>query len=154
MKKAIKYLAFALLILPCALLLVACGKVEGNTYKFDSVSSVSWAKEMTDEEKQKAYAETDDETIKTENDYFNFAKKTYNTYFKNIKMQFEQDGKVAIGEEKLETYYYVQDGNSIKIFDNEEKTGEAVYTATIKGKKIELQINLEDINATCIFKKA
>lgn len=155
MKKAIKYLALALLILPCALLLVACGKVEGNTYTFKSTSSVSWAKEMTDEEKEKAYAATGDDTIKTEEDYFKFVKDAYDSIFKDAKFQFKKDGSVIAGNEDTTTYYYTQDGNNIKSFSTAEKTGEPEFTATTKGSGLEFNISLdENITATLVFKKA
>ena len=115
MKKALKFLAIALCILPCVMLFAACGSIEGKTYKFDKIELEF--SNATEEQKTAFFEKmnmTEDEFIQS-----------YEEMYEKITVEFASDGKMISymnGVANEEVYYYLESGDDILIYQDEAYT--------------------------------
>ena len=121
MKKALKFLAIALCIIPCVMLFAACGSVAGNKYNYEKIE-ISFTN-TTDEAK----AALLEETGMTESEFLAKFKEEYfvNSGIEKGSMEFTEDGKLITytdGVAEDFAMYYVQDGNKITVYSDEAHT--------------------------------
>lgn len=139
-KKILSFVLAICLIIPCAIILTACGgntkpfDVKGKTLTVNGKASIVWEEETTDEQKTEYIASLSIPGVTTEaqlKEYFNkYAKDS-----KGQKMSFKNDGTVAIkGEDLDETAYYVQseDLKTITVYDDEDHTAEMMVFSYIE----------------------
>ena len=115
MKKALKFLAIALCIIPCVMLFAACGSIEGKTYKFDKIELEF---SNATEEQKTAFFESMD---MTEDEFI----QSYGERFGTVTVEFTSDGKMISyrnGVANEEVYYYLESGDDILIYEDEAHT--------------------------------
>lgn len=151
MKKSLKYFALALCIIPCIMLFAACGSVVGKSYQFDKVKFEY--SNVTAEQKENFF----ENVIGTTEDEF---KQQYVEAFSVKSFEFKEDGSL-VGYEKGEiasdVLYYVEDGNSLTVYEDEAHTKEVEgMTFKKEGSKVfmyvEGPVDNNDPDATLIIK--
>ena len=132
MKNKLLTFAFAICIMiPCALMLTACGSFETNVKYVISDVSIVWGSEQ---EKNTILGEdnTEEEIISNYSSTEGFVK-------------FKDDGTVESGSKDTETrtYYYTKDGNNIKVYSDEAKEN-LVVELEVDGGKLIQKVNYSD----------
>ena len=131
MKKALKFLAIALCVIPCVMLFAACGSIEGKTYKFDKIELEF--SNVTEEQKTAFFEKMD----MTEDEFI----QSYEEMFKTVTVEFASDGKMISyrnGVANEEVYYYLEEqhlskeGNKV-VLSHEDSLGDGT-TARLKMK--------------------
>ena len=118
MKKSLKYFALALCIIPCIMLFAACGSIVGKTYKYDNKVVLEFSN-VTEEQKNAFF-----EAMKMTEEEF---KQQYVEAFSVQSFEFKEDGSLVgyeNGEIAGDAVYYVEDGNSLTVYEDEAHTKE------------------------------
>lgn len=171
MKKRIFSLLLAIcLVIPCAILMTACGtgskkafSVAGKTLVLTGNIKIVWKENVTEEEKKKYIEEYDEKDITTEQNVIDYLKKECQEA--NYSFKFDKAGAVVftysydVGKTREEIYYYSQseDLTEIKLYKKNNYTADTEYALIIKFSDNHFQwINGEDWNnegvaAQCYF---
>ncbi|MBQ4558620.1 MAG: hypothetical protein IJA61_04530 [Clostridia bacterium] len=138
MKKKILSLVLAIcLIVPCVFMLTACGGLKtGVEYKLKEVSVV-WPNDET-KELVLGMAEMTEEEFNA-----NISESIDN----GLSFTFNEDGTVSAtqgGETDEEVMYYTLDGDTITIYDSEEKTEDDIeMSLKVDGSKLIMEQTIE-----------